>query len=89
MLSPEQLLEELGIINVAESVEFKEKEQEKKKVLETKENLVYSSVGLYPKSANQIMEETGLQVSIVFQILSALQIQGLIREISKNYYIKV
>lgn len=35
------------------------------------------------------MEETGLQVSIVFQILSALQIQGLIREISKNYYIKV
>lgn len=89
LLSPEQLLEELGIINVAEGVEFKEKEQEKKKVLETKENLVYSSVGLYPKSANQIMEETGLQVSIVFQILSALQIQGLIREISKNYYIKV
>ena len=89
LLSPEQLLEELGIVNVAESVEFKEKEQEKKKVLETKENLVYSSLGLYPKSANQIMEETGLQVSIVFQILSALQIQGLIREISKNYYIKV
>ena len=89
LLSPEQLLEELGIINVAEGVEFKEKEQEKKKVLETKENLVYSSLGLYPKSANQIMEETGLQVSIVFQILSALQIQGLIREISKNYYIKV
>mgnify|MGYP002625501352 CR=1 FL=1 len=76
------LLENLTVMD-------KEKEQEKKKVLETKENLVYSSVGLYPKSANQIMEETGLQVSIVFQILSALQIQGLIREISKNYYIKV
>lgn len=92
LLSPEQLLEELGIISMMEGEKIQEEEtgkkEENKKVLETKEKLVYSSVGLYPKSANQIMEETGLQVSAVFQILSALQIQGLIREISKNYYIK-
>lgn len=92
LLSPEQLLEELGIVDTDEKMKKQgkevEKEEEKKKVLETKENLVYSSVGLYPKSANQIMEETGLQVTNVFQILSALQIQGLIKEISKNYYIK-
>ncbi len=96
LLSPEQLLEELGVVSVEKEEKKqeidedvkKQKMQEKKKVLETEENLVYSSVGLYPKSANQIMEETGLQVSMVFQILSALQIQGLIREISKNYYIK-
>lgn len=92
LLSPGHLLEELGVVNHEDYMKFSgksdEKCVEKKKVLETKENLVYSSVGFHPKSANQIVSETGLSAQVVFQLLSALEIQGMIKEVSKNYYVK-
>lgn len=92
LLSPQDFLEELGYTADGKFVESDEKESgkdvEKKKVLETKENMVYSSICLYPKSADQIVNETGLPVQTIVQILGALQIEGLIKEISKNYYIK-
>lgn len=85
LLSPEMLLEELGV----SERNSHEKKTEPKKVLESLENLVYSSVVLYPRSIGQILEETGLPPQEALEILVSLEIQGYIREISKNYYVRV
>ena len=84
LLSPEMLLEEMGILDISSQ----EKSGDMKKVLETNENLVYSSLGLYPKNAVQIMEETRLPAQEVMSILTSLMIRGLAKEKSKNYYIR-
>lgn len=85
LLSPEMLLEELGI---SEEI-FNEKEAEVKKMLERTENMVYSSVVLYPKSVGQIIDETGLLPRQVLEVLASLEIKGYVKEISKNYYIRI
>ncbi len=85
LLSPEMLLEELGISGGI----LYEKKTEAKKVLESLEKLVYSSVVLYPKNVGQILEETGLTPQKVLEILVSLEIKGYIKEISKNYYVRV
>ncbi len=85
LLSPEMLLEELGISNAV----LHEKKSEEKKVLESLENLVYSSVVLYPKNVGQIVDETGLTSQEALEILVSLEIKGYIKEISKNYYVRV
>ncbi len=50
---------------------------------------MYSCVGLYPKSISRLVEETKLGSEELLQILVSLELQGFIREISKNYYIKI
>lgn len=85
LISPEMLLEELGISNQI----LQEKKKEAKKALESLENLVYSSVVLYPTNLGQIIEETGLEPQEVLEILVSLEIKGYIKEISKNYYVRI
>lgn len=85
LISPEILLEELGISGEI----LHEKKKEAKKVLESLEKLVYSSVVLYPRNVGQIMEETGLSPQEVLETLVSLEIKGYIKEISKNYYIRM
>ena len=84
LLSPEMLLKEWDLAFAA-SVQ---KEDKNEKVLETPENLVYSCLGLYPKNIDRLAEETKLSVSELMNALVALELQGYIREISKNFYIK-
>ena len=85
LLSPENLLDEMGIAYSGEC----EKSDKNKKMLESPEYMVYSCVGLYPKSVGQLTEETKLRPEEVLKLLVSLELQGYIREISKNYYIKV
>lgn len=85
LLSPENLLEEMGVICSIPC----EKSDKNEKVLESPEYMVYSCVGLYPKSVGQLTEETKLRPEEVLKLLVSLELQGYIREISKNYYIKV
>lgn len=84
LLSPELFLDEMGIFSGA----LDEKKNDVKKMLETTENLVYSSVCLYPKSVHQIIEETHLPAQEVMRMLASLEIEGYIKEKSKNYYIR-
>lgn len=84
LLSPEMFLEELGL-----SGKKTEKEGKNKKMLETQEELLYSCLGLYPKSVEEILKETKLEVRQVMEILVSLELRGYIREISKNHYIIV
>ena len=84
LLSPEALMEELNI----DAGGHHQNPVKNEKVLESAENMLYSCVGLFPKSMSQLMEETGLDARETLETLTALQLQGIIREISKNYYIR-
>lgn len=85
LLSPEELLEELSI----QIRKLCKKTDKNKKVLETPENIVYSCLDLFPKSVSELLEHTEYAPKELLQILSTLEIKGLIKEVSKNYYIKV
>ena len=57
--------------------------------LACQDNMVYSCVDLFPKSINSIIEETGLDIKVITNVLLNLELRNYIREISKNYYVRV
>ena len=85
LLSPEELLEELGFSHRQKM----ENEKQIKFVLETEENIVYSCLGFYPQNLEQLVKETKYPVSKLLDILMSLELRGIIKEISKNYYVKI
>lgn len=85
LISPEDLLQELGIAGK----ELEQKSDKIEKTLENDENVVYSCLGFFPKSISQLVEETGYGVPDLMQELISLELMGCIREVSKNYYIRV
>ncbi|HIX49523.1 MAG TPA: DNA-processing protein DprA [Candidatus Mediterraneibacter caccavium] len=90
LLSPESLAEEWGLSGKGVQPGGKapaKKDGKNEKVLETKEKLVYSCLGLYPKGVDQVAAETKLDIKDVMELLVTLELEGYIREISKNQYI--
>lgn len=85
LLSPEILLEDIGIPMQTIS----EKIYKNEKVLESVENMVYSRLGLYPKNLELLANETNMCVKELIECLVSLELKGYIKEISKNYYIKI
>lgn len=85
LISPEDLLSELGLIDK----KYEQNSDKNQKVLESPENMVYSCLGLFPKGISQLIEETGLSVQDILERLITLELKGYIREVSKNYYIRV
>ena len=85
LLTPDDLLEELEICHA----KFKEKQKEKKILLETAENMVYSCLDFYPKNVEEILQETKLPPGELVRTLLGLELHGYIQEISKNYYVKI
>ena len=77
LLNEEDLLEELVITDTKNKIK-----------LETKENLVYSKLGLYPRGLDDLQRETGLTPQEVMGICVSLQLKGCIQERSKNYYVR-
>ena len=76
---------------------IKNKDKEKKelkivakneKMLETTENLVYSCLDFTPRGVNGLSERTGLPARKVLELLISLELKGMVKEISKNYYIR-
>ena len=86
LITPELLLEEWGIEKNRKEKAGK-KETKNQKMLESAEKLVYSCLGLYPKSLDQLVRETKLNIREVLEKLISLELQGYVREISKNYYV--
>ncbi len=80
---PEDILEELGIKgrNIAEE------NQKKEFLLAESERMLYSCLDLHPKNIQDIIEETGLSVSGLTESLLRLQLEGLIDEKTKGYYV--
>lgn len=85
LLSPELLLEELNF----EIKKFYKKSNKNKKMLESPENMVYSRLCLNPKSIHDLVAETSLPANKVVEYLVSLELQGYIREISKNHYVTI
>ena len=85
LLTPEKLLEELGIFHKNQL----QKEEQKKLLLESRENMVYSCLDFHPQNLDTLFNMTRLPVTELLDVLIALEMRGLIREISKNYYVKV
>lgn len=84
LLSPQELMETLGVHNV----KWRQNSDKNKKILETTENIVYSCLGLFPKGFQELLNETGLKPKTLMEELMTLTLQGEVKEISKNYYIR-
>lgn len=52
------------------------------------EEMLYSCLDLVPKNVNTIIEETGLTISGVMELLINLEIKGFIREEAPGFYVK-
>ena len=85
---PEIILEEMEWTGKKEIIQ-EDFTQEKKIVLAREDDLVYSCVGLYPKNVDQIAQESRVEIRKLMSILVTLELQGYIREITKNYYIRI
>lgn len=69
---------------------FLEKQSDNKKnnkILETYGKIVYASLCLEPKHIETIITETELPVECVLEQLLILELQGLVRQTLKNYYV--
>lgn len=57
-------------------------------LLASEKNMVYSTTNLYPKDIDTIIKESGLDISVVSQQLFELQLQGAVKEVGKNCYVR-
>ncbi|MCI8375451.1 MAG: DNA-protecting protein DprA [Lachnospiraceae bacterium] len=83
-LSPEQILEEMGIISNISS----HKSKYKKIDLEKAEDIVYSCLGLQSQNLEELCEKTGITATEALRILTSLELKGYAKEIYKNNYIR-
>ena len=51
--------------------------------------MVYSLMCFTPKSVDQLTQETQLAIDGVMDALVSLELEGLIKEVSKNYYVRL
>lgn len=84
-ISPQEIINALGIKCEQSKKLFKNNTIS----LERNENMVYSCLDLQPKSLNNILGSIDLKYNEIISILIELEMQGLIKEISKNYYVKL
>lgn len=80
--------EPVDILNFySEKIKFQYKEWKKiNNVLDSKQKIVYASLSLMPKHLDEILNDTGLIMTQVIQILTQLELQGYIKQSTKNYY---
>ncbi len=89
LISPEALIEEIGLGFSLPAAENSWNHGKNEKKLERKEKLVYDAIGLFPKSLNMLLSEVGFQTTELMTILVSLEMKGMIQEISKNYFVRV
>ena len=84
-ISPERMLEIMG---------KKAKKSDNSKIfmqnaLARQENIVYSCLSLQPKTLEDLCRETKLSIGSVTESVMLLQLQGLVKEIGRNRYVKL
>ena len=84
LISPSDLLKQMHI-SVGKLDKYSCK---RKKELERPENIVYSCLDLYPKGLQKLVEETKLSPEQIIRDLISLELEGKVKEISKNHYVK-
>mgnify|MGYP002554896962 FL=1 len=71
------------------SIGERQKNNKNEKMLESPERMVYSCLDLFPKGTDQLMKETGLSVTELMERLITLELNGYVKEVSRNYYIRL
>ena len=84
-ISPERMLEIMGK-NPKKSDNSKIFMQN---VLAREENMVYSCLSLQPKSLEELSREAEMSVTSVMEAVMLLRLQGLVKEIGRNRYVKM
>jgi DNA processing protein len=83
-ISPERMLEIMG--------KCAEKSDNSKSFMQNalarRENIVYSCLSLQPKSLEVLCKETKLPLTEITESIMLLQLQGVVKEIGRNRYIK-
>lgn len=62
--------------------------QKNNNLLATKEKLVYSHLCLFPKTIDELVRETGLPLQQVLESLLELEMEGYVREVAKNHFVR-
>lgn len=84
-ISPSEIMDELGI----KYEKNKKLLKKSNNLLERKENMLYSCLDLQPKSLDEILSNIDLTYREILMTLVDLEIKGLIKETSKNYYVRI
>lgn len=92
LLEPENIMQSSAIMQKISMLNSNGKtvtqEKSKKIKLAREKDMVYSCLDLYPKSQDIIIEETGLDMAVVNRCIIDMQLEGLVKEISKSCYIR-
>lgn len=86
VLSPKDILQEFGI-SFLESTNIKEKEQIIK--IDKEYKAVYETLSRIPINTNEICKRTKKNIGEVNVILTMLELQGLIKQVGANEFIKI
>lgn len=84
-LSPEELLKDFE----TDRQNFITFHKKSKLTLAPEEETVYSCIRLQPKHVEELMAETGIELPKLLSILLELELKKMIKEITKNQYIRV
>lgn len=85
VLEPDDILEDYGLDDRTTGKNLKKNDY----VLEKEEKIVYDGLSLMPKHMEEIMNETGLKMNQVSEILFQLQLKGIIIQTTGNYFSRV
>ena len=85
LITPEELMDEWNL----NRMQIGQKNNKNEKMLESPEFMVYSCLDLFPKGTDQLMKETGLSVTELMERLITLELNGYVKEVSRNYYIRL
>ena len=79
----------LEVSDVLMAMGINHKNLEKEKIFLEKENeVVYSVLGLFPQSMDEIMQKIHIESGELHNILLKLQLAGIVEEPAKNYYVR-
>ncbi len=82
---PEELMDEWNL----NPVEIGQKGNKSEKLLESPEFMVYSCLDLFTKRDKSADVRTGLSVTELMERLITLELNGYVKEVSRNYYIRL
>ncbi len=85
LLSPEDFLQDLQLFRAQNNKNIIKNEN----LLVNTEKLVYSCLDLVPLNLSEILNQTKLPLSEVQTALVALELKEIVREVAKNYYIRL
>ena len=80
----EEFIKELELCDFSGGIQ----ESLTKLLLAKEESMVYSCLSLRPKSIEELLNETGLEMAQMIAVLSGLLEKGFAAETVKNYYMK-